>query len=127
MYNIGGPNAPYSLAPATYTVEASADGYNTVTKTITVNEGDDIEEDFILQPGPPPLPGYANPPQDLDGDGLYEDVNGDGQFDIFDVQALFETHTSGVVQDHPWAFNFSEEDDPDGVSIVDVQALFDRL
>ncbi|KQC04846.1 MAG: hypothetical protein APR53_09425, partial [Methanoculleus sp. SDB] len=31
-----------------------------------------------------PLPGCANPPQDLDHDGLYEDVNGDGVFSFGD-------------------------------------------
>ena len=76
--------------------------------------------------GPPALPGFENPPQDIDGDGRYEDIDGDGAFDIFDVQALFNHLDSDAVQNNPEAFNFSE-DDSDEVTILDVQALFEKL
>ena len=75
---------------------------------------------------PPPVVG-DDPPQDLNNDGLYEDVRGDGEFDIFDVQTLFNHLDSDAVQDHPEAFNFNEDEDPEGVTIFDVQGLFDRL
>ncbi|TAJ44159.1 fasciclin domain-containing protein [Methanofollis fontis] len=60
----------------------------------------------------PPLPGYTNPPADLDGDGLYEDVNGNGMLDYDDVvgfsrnflwieennlTALFDFNANGVL------------------------------
>ena len=73
--------------------------------------------------GPPPLPDQDNAPQDLDGDGLYEDVNGDDQFSIADVQIFFQNRDSDAVQNNPEAFNFDETDPPE-VSIGDVQALF---
>jgi PKD repeat protein len=73
-----------------------------------------------------PLPGYDNPPRDLDGDGLFEDVDGDGEFTIFDVQAFFLNFEDETVQSNPAAFNFTEED-PEEVSIFDVQALFTKL
>ena len=44
----------------------------------------------------PPIAG-EDPPRDLDRDGLYRDVLGDGQVDIFDTQALFEGLTAGWV------------------------------
>ena len=72
---------------------------------------------------PPPLPGQDNPPQDLNGDGLYRDVNGDDQFTIADVQVFFIHRDSDVVQDNAECFNF-DETDPPAVSIGDVQALF---
>jgi hypothetical protein len=77
----------------------------------------------------PPLPGVADPspPNDLDGDGLYEDTDGDGEFDIFDVQALFGNLSTDAVQNHPEAYNFNDDPDPGDVRIFDVQALFDRL
>ncbi|MDN7025301.1 T9SS C-terminal target domain-containing protein [Methanoculleus sp. FWC-SCC1] len=36
------------------------------------------------------LPGYADPPTDPDGDGLYEDLNGSGRLDFADVVVYFE-------------------------------------
>jgi PKD repeat protein len=67
------------------------------------------------------------PPTDPDNDGLYEDVTGDGSFDIFDVQALFNNLDSDTVQNNPAAFNFNNDDNPDKVSIFDVQGLFNRF
>lgn len=68
-----------------------------------------------------------NPPQDVTGDGLCEDIDGDGEFDIFDVQTLYNNLESDAVQDHPEAFNFAGDDNPDDVTIFDVQALFNEL
>ena len=88
---------------------------------------EDPEESGRITPGVPSLPGYENSPQDLDGDGLFEDVNGDGEFTIFDVQAFFTNFQSEIVQSNPAAFNFTEEEDPEEVTIFDVQALFQKL
>ena len=75
--------------------------------------------------GPPPLPGH-NTPRDVDGDGLYEDVRGDGKFDIADVQLLFESLTEPRVQENAAFYNFSGSS-PSEVTIFDVQMLFNRL
>jgi PKD repeat protein len=40
-------------------------------------------------PGLVPLPGYASPPTDPDGDGLYEDLNANGRTDFADVVLYF--------------------------------------
>jgi hypothetical protein len=66
------------------------------------------------------------PPRDLDGDGLFEDVRGDGERTILDVQTLFTNLGSNVVQSNPAAFNFDGVG-PGEVTILDVQALFDDL
>lgn len=76
--------------------------------------------------GPPPLPGEENQPSDLNGDGLYRDVDGDEEVDTFDVQALYENLDSDAVQENPEAFNFRGDDSED-VSIFDLQALFNDL
>jgi hypothetical protein len=60
---------------------------------------------------------------DTTGDGLLNDVNGDGEFDIFDVQVLFDNLDSPVVQNSSAAFNFAGINE-DRVSIFDVQGLF---
>jgi hypothetical protein len=38
--------------------------------------------------------GYINPPKDLDHDGLYEDINGNGQLDFDDVVAYYDNMDS---------------------------------
>jgi len=75
----------------------------------------------------PALPGFENSPKDLDNDTLYEDIDGDGSFDIFDVQALFNGLENDAVQNNPEAFNFNEDDNPEEVTIFDVQGLFEQL
>jgi len=83
--------------------------------------------DATLVAGPPPLPGLEERPTDVDGDLRAEDVDGDLRFDIFDVQALFNGLESNAVQSHPSAFNFNDDNNPDGVTIFDVQGLFNQL
>jgi len=73
----------------------------------------------------PPIVG-ENPPSDLNGDGLYRDINGDGEFTVGDVQALFENLDNGVVQDNAELFNFSGGDES-AVTLEDVQALHSDL
>ena len=65
-------------------------------------------------------------PKDLDDDGLYEDVNGDGSADVVDVQTLHRNLDSNLVQSHSEAFNFAE-DNPEEVTQADVAALYDRV
>ncbi|MBP2252904.1 hypothetical protein J2754_003266 [Halarchaeum solikamskense] len=58
------------------------------------------------------------PPRDPDGDGVYEDVNGDGTVNVVDVQALFSNQAAAA--GHP-AFDINGDGD---VNVVDVQSLF---
>ena len=74
--------------------------------------------------GPPPLVGET-PPQDLDSDGLYEDVRGNGDLTILDVQALFNNLGSAAVENNTVAFNFQSADSQ--MNILDVQGLFNVL
>jgi hypothetical protein len=99
---------------ATLTVEDGDGNTDSATETVTVTEPGE---------GPPALPGQDNPPQDLNGDGLYRDANGDGAFTIADVQLFFQNRDSDAVRNNPAAFNF-DGSDPAEVTIADVQALF---
>lgn len=72
---------------------------------------------------------------DVTGDGLpatstfgnetlLNDIDGDGEFDIFDVQALYTHLHDQIVQNNPLHFGF---DSQDTVTIFDVQELFSSL
>ena len=67
---------------------------------------------------------FAGPPQDLNGDGLYEDVNGDGAVNVGDAQALFAFEDAAIVQEHAALFDFNGDDT---VNVGDAQALFAQV
>ncbi|HEY5597019.1 MAG TPA: hypothetical protein VIL47_07115 [Candidatus Bipolaricaulota bacterium] len=74
--------------------------------------------------GPAALEPGLNPPKDLDGDGKFEDVNGDGAFDAQDSVVLaFNLDNPAVLGGVPF-FDF----DGDGqITFADAIALSDRL
>ncbi|SDM53166.1 hypothetical protein SAMN04487949_1980 [Halogranum gelatinilyticum] len=68
-----------------------------------------------------PIGNFQNSPNDLNGDGLYEDTNGDGVFNIVDIQATFANINDPVIQNNPEKFNYNGDATFD---IVDVQAQY---
>lgn len=54
-----------------------------------------------------PLPGCSNPPRDLDNDGLYEDVNGNGRLDFDDVVKLFKNMDWVINNNYEKYFDFN--------------------
>jgi uncharacterized membrane protein len=99
----------------TAVVETSDDSDST---PITVEEADGGE--------PPSLPGAENPPADPNDDGVYEDINGDGDLNIFDVQMLFDNLDTSTVQNHPSAYDFAGLENG-RVEVFDVQALYNEM
>ena len=77
--------------------------------------------------GPPPLPGFddENLPTAQGEDGLFDDLNGDEEVTVEDVQLLFDNLDDDELQAYAPFYNFSGTD-PTNVSIFDVQALFNR-
>jgi PKD repeat protein len=67
---------------------------------------------------------YEGPPQDLDGDGLYEDVNGNGEVNLNDVQALFVNRDSAVIQENGALFDFNGNGE---FNNVDIQKFFTTI
>ncbi len=72
----------------------------------------------------PTLPGASNKVRDLDGDGLYEDLNGNGRFDFDDVVKLFANMDNPDVLDGVDLFDWNANG---RVDFDDVRAMFDRL
>jgi outer membrane protein assembly factor BamB len=91
---------------------------------LTLDADDPVPALVIGAAGPPPI--TDDPPQDLNGDGLYEDIDGDGEFTVRDVQVFFQNRDAPAVGNNAEFFNFSGQD-PSDVTIADVQALFDDL
>ncbi|AFK19814.1 UDP-sugar hydrolase / 5'-nucleotidase [Haloferax mediterranei ATCC 33500] len=58
---------------------------------------------------------------DPDGDGTFEDINGDGSVDIIDAQALFVNRESDTMQSNVDAFDLNDDGK---VNVGDVQRLF---
>lgn len=73
---------------------------------------------------PVPLPGYTAAPTDPDGDGLFEDLNGNGIAD-FDDLALFHLQKTWIAANEPVScFDF----ETDGtITIADVARYFGEL
>ena len=77
--------------------------------------------------GPPALPGQENPPKDVDNDGIYEDLDGDGEFTFSDIELyygeVYQKRDSEYVQNN---LEFFDVDDDGKITLMDLQALFDE-
>jgi hypothetical protein len=91
---------------------------------LTIQLGEDTVSLGTVAVELPPVTPLLDPANDPDDDDRYEDINGGGEFNIFDIQALFNSVDSPRVQTHAWAYDFTDSDD---VSIFDVQELFTEL
>jgi len=70
----------------------------------------------------PDVNGNGAPARDSDGDGRFEDVDGNGEFSIVDVAVLLDRFDRPVVRENAALFDF---DDSGVVNIVDVAVLLD--
>ncbi|KTG27117.1 hypothetical protein AUR66_14910 [Haloferax profundi] len=95
------------------TVLATADGNDI---TVTSETGTTLTATNLS-----PVAGATNPPSDIDGDGSFEDINGDGNVTVSDVQAMFANRDDPVLEDNVDEFDFTGNGE---VNIVDVQQLF---
>jgi len=121
-----------SVTIASVTVEGVAEGSSDLSVDVQAlgnEEGDsytitDENGASISVVEIPPVGDFQNSPTDPDDDGLYEDVNGDGQFNIVDVQALFANLDDETIENYPDAFDFNGDGT---VNVVDVQKLFTEV
>jgi PKD repeat protein len=74
--------------------------------------------------GPPPVEPNLPPPRDLDGDGLYEDINGNGRLDFDDVVKFFKHFDDPVISQYPGFYDFNRNGRLDYDDIVE---LFRRV
>lgn len=106
------------------TYRSDTAGTVAVTATVPVETGYTYTVGKTLVVSPGDVTGDTVPANDVNLDGQFEDVNGDGTANIVDVQALFANLANPVVQDNPSSFDFNG----DGVvNVVDVQRLYAEL
>jgi hypothetical protein len=70
------------------------------------------------------VPGGEGLPTDGDDDGLYEDVNGDGNVTVADVQTLWDNRNDPAITDNAEFYDFNGDGSFD---VVDVQALWNEI
>ncbi|GAB3040593.1 fibronectin type III domain-containing protein [Natronobiforma cellulositropha] len=87
--------------------------------TLTVRTESDEEDALEIH-----ADGVTYTPADLTGDGLYEDVTGDGTLGFNDVVVFFDNLDDPVIVDNPARFDFSGTGD---VGFADVIALFELV
>ena len=105
-----------SAIGGTYTIETRPAGFQPASAEVDVTATDS---------GAPMLPGASGPAQDTDGDGQYEDVNGDGAVDLFDALDFYNSADSDAVQDNAAAFDFDASGDING--LFDALALWNEI
>ena len=88
------------------------------------SDGSTVEDTAFLTIDGPTI--RNAPARDLNGDGLFEDIEGSGKLTIFDVQALFTERNSEVVETNARLFSFDGQN-PDQVTVFDIQRLFNQL
>jgi hypothetical protein len=104
-------NATDELTPGVYNVTVTAGTNAQVSGSLTLSVD---------------VGGNQQPATDSTGDGNLNNLDGDEEFTIFDVQEFFVNFEEAVIQDNRNLFNFDESDDGE-VTIFDVQALFVEL
>jgi hypothetical protein len=65
-------------------------------------------------------------PNGLNGDGLYRDIDSDGELTLADMQAFFEHRDDSLVQNNAELFKFSGGDES-AVTLEGVRALYSDL
>ncbi len=122
-YDIYSEVGPANASDKTYTVEVTDGELNINFEAI--NDNAKISAVKVEQVGVddpiPPIGDFENPPTDPDNDGKYEDVNGDGEVNVGDAQALFANSGDPVVQGNVAAFDFNGDG---SVNVGDAQTLF---
>jgi len=123
-YDIFSEVGPLAASDKTYTVEVTDGTLNVAFSTVNDNAKisairvEQLDTDDTIDT---PIGDFENPPTDPDGDGLYEDVNGDGDVNVGDAQAIFSNSDDPVVQNNVDAFDYNGDG---SVNVGDAQALF---
>jgi len=108
-------NLATSNDPAVGVANATGDKYTITASnaaTVTVEESQGVT-----------LPGAQGPATDLNGDGLTEDTNGNGEFSLSDITFLFNNQGDASVQNNAAQFDFNSNG---GFTLSDITFWFNN-
>ena len=128
-YDIYSEVGPLNATDKTYTVEVTDGDLNVTFDAVNDNAKiSAVRIESLDDPadGPEAIGDFENAPTDPDGDGVYEDVNGDGSVNANDAQALFANLDDPAVQAESNTGFFDVNGDG-SVNVNDAQALFNDL
>jgi len=115
---------------ATVEMASAGDGTTDLTATVQALDADGgaaidpIVETGQIEAVPVERIGNNPLPTDPDGDGNYEDLNGNGRVDFQDVVLFFDHKNSSSVTDHTDAYDFN---DNGRIDFDDVNLLFEQV
>jgi PKD repeat protein len=113
------------ISLATLTVRGDSTGTTDLQVEIGQMDGESGDpiganaREGVLVTGPPTVTG-GSAPTDPDGDGLYEDLNGNGRLDYEDIEILFSNFDADSVTMNKSAYDFNENGQLDFDDIVDL-------
>lgn len=133
----GGLSATGEVNIATVTISGAAPGETTLTINSGADVGDQGGNSYIISDttdaiinvtdepaGPEDVTGNGVAPTDPDGDGLYEDINGNGAVGFSDLTALFEAFNNNRINDtNQQFFNFNGQG---GVGFADITSIYNN-
>jgi parallel beta-helix repeat protein len=102
-------------------------GEYAVTLVVTDSEGnrDAVTRTVSVADPVPSIPGQANPPTNLDDDPQLEDIDGDGDGDLFDALAYYNNRDTDAIENNPTRFDF--DGDGESGTLFDALQLFNEL
>ena len=117
---------------ATLTIKGLTAGTSDITITVNSFQDDNYQNikdqiatvsgTITVITGPPPIDDHQ--PMDLNGDGLFEDVNGDGYFNFGDIVFFFKNFDKDEIKGYPEFYDFNGDGQ---VNFGDVIELFYML
>ncbi|WP_263654312.1 RICIN domain-containing protein [Halomicrobium urmianum] len=99
---------------------STEDGANVQQYTYHGGENQEWTVTAVGEDGPPTVGENTNAPTDPDGDGLYEDLNGNGEADYADVVDYFDNMEDLSMTDHTDAYDYNGNGEIDFADLVEL-------
>jgi hypothetical protein len=117
----------FRYADGTYDPVTFTQGVETSTISVSTGETTVAIVDVPETDVPELPPGLSRAPRDIDNDGVFEDLDADGEITLSDVRLyyreLYQKRDSEYVQDNLEYFDLTDDGE---ITLADVQALFEE-
>jgi PKD repeat protein len=124
-WNFGDDSAWVNGTAQTLSHTFTGVGIYTVTLVVSNSAGQDqIQRAVTVTKAITPLPGFSDLPTDPDGDGIYEDLNGNGRLDFADVVLYFNQMEWIAANEPVSAFDLNGNE---RIDFADIVQLFGEI